>query len=60
MNVQVDNLSETYQFCIRSGLIKEKTADIELIDSLQSVALMGLDFIKRKSKKNAKGSKAKK
>jgi len=50
MKINIDNLGLTYNVCISSGNIKEKTPDIELIKSLKNVAEKGLEFIKRKLK----------
>jgi hypothetical protein len=49
MKADIDNLEATYDSCIAKGLIKEKSADIELIKSLKAVSEDGLDFIRRKS-----------
>ena len=49
MKIDIDNLNETYDKCISSGAIKEKSqVDIELINSLKTVAERGLEFIKSK------------
>jgi hypothetical protein len=49
MKKEIADLEETYDSCIASGMIKEKSVDIELIKSLKVVSEDGLDFIKRKS-----------
>ena len=56
MKITIDNLDETYKLCMRSGNIKEKTVDIELIKSLKIVAEKGPEFIKDKSKDIPKDS----
>ncbi|AJF61968.1 TPA: hypothetical protein HA239_02710 [Candidatus Woesearchaeota archaeon] len=50
MKARVDNLEKTYMQCISTGIIKEKSVDIELIKSLRTVAEKGLEFINSKSK----------
>ena len=50
MKIDIDNLELTYDRCISSGNIKEKTPDIELIKSLKNVAEKGLEFINSKSR----------
>lgn len=50
MKLTVDNLDKTYNVCLSTGNIKEKSVDIELIKSLKLVAEKGLEFIKSKSK----------
>ncbi len=49
MKLTIDNLDATYEFCISTGSIKEKSIDIEFIRSLKLVAEKGLEFINRKS-----------
>jgi hypothetical protein len=49
MKSDIDNLEETYDSCIASGMIKEKSVDIELIKSLKVVSEDGLNFIKKVS-----------
>ena len=56
MKIDVDNLELSYDRCISSGNIKEKTTDIELIKSLKNVAEKGLEFIKGRSKDIPKDS----
>lgn len=56
MKIEIDNLEKTYNVCIKTGKIKEKKADIELIKSVKLVAENGLDFIKRKSEGTPKDS----
>lgn len=50
MKITIDNLEKTYKLCTSTGKIKEKSADIELIKSLTTVAENGIEFINRKSK----------
>ena len=56
MKINIDELELTYDRCISSGNIKEKTTDIELIKSLKNVAEKGLEFIKSKAKDIPKDS----
>lgn len=56
MKITIDNLDETYKFCMSAGNIKEKTTDIELIRSLKTVAEKGLEFINSRSKDIPKDS----
>jgi hypothetical protein len=56
MKLTIDDLDGTYKLCISSGCIRAKTVDIELIKSLQSVALKGLAFIDSKSRDIPKDS----
>src|SRR3989338_5436658 len=56
MKITADNLDKTYKFCMSTGSIKEKVADIELIKSLKIVAEKGLEFINSKSKDIPKDS----
>ncbi len=56
MKLTIDNLDKAYKFCMSTGSIKEKTADIELIKSLKIVAEKGLEFINSKSKDIPKDS----
>jgi hypothetical protein len=56
MKVNIDNMEKTYNFCISTGGIKEKTIDIELIKSLRIVADKGMEFIRRKLKDIPKDS----
>ena len=56
MKSSIDNLEKTYKLCMRTGAIKEKKIDIELIKSLKSVAEKGLEFINSKSKDIPKDS----
>ena len=48
--MKIDDLEKTYKLCTSRGNIKEKFVDIELINSLKTVAEKGLDFIKKQSK----------
>lgn len=51
LKTEIDKLEKTYDTCLSTGNIKEKReVDIELIKSLQKVALSGIDFIKKQSK----------
>ena len=50
MKITIDNLDKTHKFCMSTGSIKEKFADIELIKSLKIVAEKGIEFINKKSK----------
>jgi len=50
MKITIDNLDKTYKLCTSTGSIKEKSVDIELIKSLETVAEKGLEFINSKSK----------
>ena len=50
MKITIDNLDKTYKLCMRTGSIKEKIFDLELIKSLKIVAEKGLEFINSKSK----------
>lgn len=50
MKNMIDNLDETYKFCMSMGRIREKSVNIELIKSLKVVAEKGLEFINKKSK----------
>jgi len=50
MKIDIDNLELTYDRCISSGNIKEKTPDIELIKTLKNVGEKGLEFINSKSR----------
>src|SRR3989344_2069727 len=56
MKITIDNLDKTYKLCMRTGSIKEKIFDLELIKSLKIVAEKGLEFIKSKSKDIPKDS----
>jgi CRISPR/Cas system-associated protein Cas10 (large subunit of type III CRISPR-Cas system) len=56
MKLTVDDLEKTYDFCISTGNIKEKSIDIELIKSLKTMAEKGLEFINNKSKDIPKDS----
>lgn len=50
MKITIDDLDKTYRLCTKTGSIKEKYVDIELIKSLKNVAKKGLEFINKKSK----------
>ncbi len=56
MKIDIDDLDETYQLCKKTGNIKEKTTDIELIKSLKTVAEKGIDFINNRSEGITKDS----
>src|SRR3989344_985130 len=45
MKTTIDNLDKTYQLCMTTGSIREKSTDVELIQSLKPVAEKGLEFI---------------
>jgi len=49
MKKEIADLEVTYDSCIASGMIKEKSVDIELIKSLKVVSEDGLNFIKKVS-----------
>src|SRR3989338_5184603 len=52
----IDTLDTTYKLCMRTGSIREKSVDLELIKSLKMVAEKGLAFISSKSKDIPKDS----
>jgi len=52
----IDDLDKTYKLCMRTGNIKEKMVDVELIKSLKIVAEQGLIFIAAASKEIPKNS----
>jgi hypothetical protein len=56
MKVMIDDLDKTYAICLKTGCIREKIPDIELIKSLKIVAEKGLEFINNKSKDIPNGS----
>ena len=56
MKITIDNLDQTYQLCVKTGKLKEKHVDIELIKSLKLVAEKGLAFINSRSKDIPKDS----
>ncbi len=45
MKNKIDDLERTHEFCLRTGSIKEKSPDRELIKSMRLVAERGLEFI---------------
>jgi hypothetical protein len=49
MKMTIDELERVYRQCIKSGDIKEKAVDIELIRSMVFIAEKGLDFIRSRS-----------
>ena len=56
MKMMIDDLDKTYKLCMRTGNIKEKMVDVELIKSLKIVAEQGLIFIAAASKEIPKNS----
>lgn len=49
MKINIDNLDDTHSVCIKTGNVKEKAVDIELIKSIKLVAEKGIEFIKKKT-----------
>ena len=56
MKQEIDDLKKTHKSCMKTGKVKEKIPDIELIKSLKEVAEKGLDFIKRQARNMPKKS----
>ncbi len=56
MKLDIDDLDRTYQLCLKTGNVREKAVDIELIRSLKLVAEKGLEFINWKSRDIPKDS----
>ena len=56
MKITVDRLDKTYELCMNTGSIREKTTDLELIASLKHVAEQGIAFIDRQAKTISKDS----
>jgi hypothetical protein len=56
MKLTIDDLEKTYASCLRTGRIREKAPDIELIKSLKKVSEIGLGFINKNAKSIPKNS----